>query len=865
MRNRSPFAHDAAQSGRGAFLARTAALLVLLSTGVLGGCIPKAGHNGQGAGNAVIDLTTDVTVDNQPDSPNLTFTDGTSATLHFAASNSGNKPSDEAITVMVTLPGGITFSSFASVTAGSWTCTGSGQTISCTSSASVPGLTNALPIFTITVNVASNASGREQLSVSTSTPDGSPSMSSGAKGVIFNAATPPNINSLNPTSGTAGTAVTISGSNFGAFQGSSIVTFNGTTTTTIASWSAASIVADVPAGATTGNVVVTVSGIASNGVNFTVSATGPQITGLNPTSGQVGTAVTISGSNFGSSQGSSTVSFNGTNATTVTTWSATAIVVEVPTGATSGSVVVTVGGTASNGASFTVTNAACPSGGNATSLLAGDYAFREQGFLAPNGTFVVFAGRFHADGLNTISNGLIEYNSLGSMTSHGTPVPFTGCFSLNSANPATDSALGTMTIVNSGASINFTVAIAVRTNGDGNFIHFDSPQDVRGSGNFERQCPNAANATCPAFSNSNIFGGYGLAFDGFSTSTATSNVSVVGRFAANSQILNNAVTDISTSGGVAALNDAFTGSYNVTDATNGRTQVTADITYNNGTEAGTAETLNFGCYLAGINTSGKATALYCLNLDTATTSVPLLSGRFLGQSMPVGGWTNANAAPPSNASVIWSTGINGSGLPRIDVGQLTFNASASPATVTISQDENNGGSYTFNQVTEDISVAGTGRLQATISGSLAAVCYMLDPGDAVCVNEANNASLDFVSPQEAEPAGGFTTADFQNSFAFATLLPTTTGVSDIAGVATSDGSSGMLSGSEYISEASGATTPTVSSSYVIASGSDAVIGRVTITQSSPSADTVILYIIDANTAVAVSTTDPEPAVMYFHH
>ena len=114
--------------------------------------------------------------------------------------------------------------------------------------------------------------------------------------------TPPTITSLNPTSGTVGTSVTISGSNFGSSQGTSTVKFNGTTAVPT-SWSSTSIVAPVPSGATTGNVVITVSGVASGGVNFTVTSSPPTITSLNPASGTVGTSVTISGSNFGSSQG----------------------------------------------------------------------------------------------------------------------------------------------------------------------------------------------------------------------------------------------------------------------------------------------------------------------------------------------------------------------------------------------------------------------------------------------------------------------------------------------------------------------------------------------------------------------------------
>jgi len=105
--------------------------------------------------------------------------------------------------------------------------------------------------------------------------------------------------------------------------------------------------------------VVTVGGLPSNGFNFTVAQPPPSITSLNPTSGAIGTPVTITGANFGGTQGTSTVTFNGT-AATPTSWSATSIVVPVPAGATTGNVVVTVGGQASNGVPFTV-NLAAPS------------------------------------------------------------------------------------------------------------------------------------------------------------------------------------------------------------------------------------------------------------------------------------------------------------------------------------------------------------------------------------------------------------------------------------------------------------------------------------------------------------------------
>jgi hypothetical protein len=80
----------------------------------------------------------------------------------------------------------------------------------------------------------------------------------------------------------------------------------------------------------------------------------PRVTNMSPTSGAEATSVTITGVNFGTPQGGSTVTFNGTSGTP-SSWGATSIVVPVPTGATTGSVIVTVGGLSSNAGTFTVT------------------------------------------------------------------------------------------------------------------------------------------------------------------------------------------------------------------------------------------------------------------------------------------------------------------------------------------------------------------------------------------------------------------------------------------------------------------------------------------------------------------------------
>ena len=166
--------------------------------------------------------------------------------------------------------------------------------------------------------------------------------------------TPPAISNISPTTGSAGTSVTITGTGFGtifdATKENGTVTFNDVNAFPT-SWTNTSITVPVPSGASTGPLVVWVKNQASNGINFTIV---PRIDGVSPPSGVAGTTVTIRGIGFGATQGSSTVTLNGT-ALTPSSWSNTTIVAAVPAGATSGPVVVTAAGQASNGVNFIVT------------------------------------------------------------------------------------------------------------------------------------------------------------------------------------------------------------------------------------------------------------------------------------------------------------------------------------------------------------------------------------------------------------------------------------------------------------------------------------------------------------------------------
>jgi endoglucanase len=172
----------------------------------------------------------------------------------------------------------------------------------------------------------------------------------------------PAISGLAPASGGFGSTTTINGSNFGTTQGTSVVRFNNTAAT-VQSWSASQVRVTVPnLQPGSYSVTVTVNGVSSNAATFTIPVIDnfPIITTISPTSGPAGTSLSINGSVFGATQGTSTVRFGSTVAA-VTSWSNTQITATVPNlaaGATN--VTVLTGNGVSNAATFTVTTVQQP-------------------------------------------------------------------------------------------------------------------------------------------------------------------------------------------------------------------------------------------------------------------------------------------------------------------------------------------------------------------------------------------------------------------------------------------------------------------------------------------------------------------------
>lgn len=156
----------------------------------------------------------------------------------------------------------------------------------------------------------------------------------------------PQVTGLAPTSGIVGSSVVITGV---SLTQASKVTIGGKVATFTVN-SDTKITAVVPVGAKTGKIAVTTpGGSATSAATYSVI---PLISSFSPTSGPVGTSVTILGNSFA---GATQVTFGGAAATSYQVITDTQVDALVPSGARTGPIAVTtVGGTGNSSINFTV-------------------------------------------------------------------------------------------------------------------------------------------------------------------------------------------------------------------------------------------------------------------------------------------------------------------------------------------------------------------------------------------------------------------------------------------------------------------------------------------------------------------------------
>ncbi|WP_132051187.1 MBG domain-containing protein [Pseudocnuella soli] len=181
----------------------------------------------------------------------------------------------------------------------------------------------------------------------------------------------PVISSFSPTSGPAGTTITIDGS---YFTGATAVSIGGVPVTGFTVQSNTRIVATVPAGTINGAIAVTTAaGTGTSSASFS-SALPPAITSFTPTSALAGATITITGTNL---TGATAVSINDVAVNSFTVVSATSITAVVANNNTTGKIkITTAGGTSITTGNFTVLKNPTISGFAALNKTYGDAPFQ---------------------------------------------------------------------------------------------------------------------------------------------------------------------------------------------------------------------------------------------------------------------------------------------------------------------------------------------------------------------------------------------------------------------------------------------------------------------------------------------------------
>jgi hypothetical protein len=231
--------------------------------------------------------------------------------------------------------------------AGSTVVTISGSNLAGASAVKFNGLTARVSSDTATQISATLPNSATTGKISVTTPGGT-ATSASSFAVTFT------LSAVSPASGPTGTDVTITGA---GFTTTSSVSFNGVAATVLRRTPPSTLVAVVPASASTGKITVTNTaapvGTVTSASSYTVTPhTPPTISSFTPTAGITGISVTITGTFF---SGASSVKF-GTRPAAYTIVSADQIKATVPNGASNAKMSVTTAvATATSTASFTPT------------------------------------------------------------------------------------------------------------------------------------------------------------------------------------------------------------------------------------------------------------------------------------------------------------------------------------------------------------------------------------------------------------------------------------------------------------------------------------------------------------------------------
>ena len=481
---------------------------------------------------------------------------------------------------------------------------------------------------------------------------------------------------------------------------------------------------------------------------------------------------------------------------------------------------------------FVLVFASIAQGQSNDAQLNGNYAFNFTG-VSGNGTVSsVFGavGRFTADGAGNLTNGELDTNTVGGGAAAQS---FTGTYSIGADNR------GVMTLNIGGGSAK--LAFAMKANGSAQLIEFDAAGGAGkiGSGTMEK-------ADASAYSTARVTGDY--AFGAAGLDNVNNRAAIEGRLTANGAgTFTNAAGDVNAYGTDYAMN--FTAAnYAVSNTATGRGTMQLAFTF-----GGTPDTLNFVFYVVN---SGE---LFVMERDQVTMATPLLNGLVVQQHTPAGGFTNASL---NGNMVISLTGLSmcssAPGAPKAGAGLLTANGSGS---FSLTYDENYcRAPHSFTDAPGTYSVSSNGRAAITVGG-FNLVAYLVNLNQIFLFVSDINVLYGIGEPQAA---ASFTNITLKGTYSGFATNPMNFGVVVFSGEFTADGATptGNMTGAEDIGAPSGPVSGAAFKATYSVSPSP-TNGRGTMTVTSGTGGNAVIYVVSPSKFVAVSLSDPNPAVLEF--
>jgi hypothetical protein len=412
---------------------------------------------------------------------------------------------------------------------------------------------------------------------------------------------------------------------------------------------------------------------------------------------------------------------------------------------------------------------------NAT--LKGNYAFTFNGYS--NGTPVLMAGSFVADGQGKVTSGVLDYNDGSGEQPDNNPAPqVIGAGSVYTINP---DGLGTMTITTNQTVFNLSVAIT--SDGSGRLIQSDpaNPQ-AYGSGAIKSQTPLSQWPLCGSHV---VVGLFGL------DSSLVSRYSAAGEFQFDPNTCvdaENGVMDVND-GGNYSPNVTFTGAFNQYDPNTGRG--IAGITFKPGGR-------RFYAFYLVSSSDHKKNELILVSTDPTSEPAALTLWSGLQQAFPPTGWDNSSLGGTTVAEL---NAVDTNGAADVTAGLFVGNGVAGnncqsnnydPATFNF--DENQGGTSNLNQSSTGTYCVDktTGRVTLTPFniGPFATppVFYMVKGGVAFAVGTDPAVTAGILEEQTGSP---FSASSIFGPYSGGTVTPVLPAVTNAVTSLFADGSMNM--------------------------------------------------------------------------